>query len=802
MKGCSCTIFGSHERFYMTQKKTYLSWLLGLICAFSLMIVFLITSVEAVAYWTPHYYENEYTRYQVADDVHMEMDDLLSVTDEMMAYLRGSRDDLNIDTVVDGMPREFFNAREKAHMADVRNLFLGGLALRRLCLFLAAASVALLALLKVPLKHLLPRMLCAGTVLFLGVTALLAGIISTDFTKYFIIFHKIFFTNDLWQLDPRTDLLINIVPEPFFMDTAARIGITFFLMTGTLFLLCLACILRERRRGKPGAENSGGGSSSGSSSHPAAPDLNTKMAGSTGSKLSLFLIGTLLLSLLAAPMQALASTEWPSDISIDSDAGIVMDANTGVVLYGKNIHETYSPASITKVLTSLIVLEHCSLDETVTFSESAVYNVESNSSSAGYDTGDTASVKDCLYALLLKSANEAANALAEHVAGSADAFAVLMNEKAAELGCQDSHFANPSGLNNEEHYVSAYDMALITRAAFENPTFAKIVETTYYKLPPNQKNPEGQGISPGNKLVKKNWPQYYRPDVLGGKTGYTSIALNTLVNGARQGDTTLITVILHSNNTQYEDTSRLLDFGFNNFQSVKIADYDQTFSNIGKDLKIADVSTAGGESLSIDPDSRVVLPKTADFSETTNSFDYEVPAGAPNGTIACVTYSLGEHKVGQAYLTLTDSSQTAADIPEKLVSQAATSAAQDSSDTALSNGSSEALPLSNPPESAANQENGSTGKSFGQLFHISVRVPPAFIAALTAILVVIGAVTAGIRFLQMQRRQEEDALAERRRRRAERLRDSGMSQADFDLMMQDRRTALAKKRKKRSHKSS
>ena len=100
----------------MTQKKTSLSWLLGLICAFSLMIVFLITSVEAVAYWTPHYYENEYTRYQVADDVHMEMDDLLYVTDEMMAYLRGSRDDLNIDTVVDGTPREFFNAREKAHM--------------------------------------------------------------------------------------------------------------------------------------------------------------------------------------------------------------------------------------------------------------------------------------------------------------------------------------------------------------------------------------------------------------------------------------------------------------------------------------------------------------------------------------------------------------------------------------------------------------------------------------------------------------------------------------------------------------
>lgn len=232
----------------MTQKKTYLSWLLGLICAFSLMIVFLITSVEAVAYWTPHYYENEYTRYQVADDVHMEMDDLLYVTDEMMAYLRGSRDDLNIDTVVDGTPREFFNAREKAHMADVRNLFLGGLALRRLCLFLAAASVALLALFKVPLKHLLPRMLCAGTVLFLGVTALLAGIISTDFTKYFIIFHKIFFTNDLWILDPSTDLLINIVPEPFFVDTAVRIAVTYGISVIAVFSACVIWLKKQKKQ--------------------------------------------------------------------------------------------------------------------------------------------------------------------------------------------------------------------------------------------------------------------------------------------------------------------------------------------------------------------------------------------------------------------------------------------------------------------------------------------------------------------------------------------------------------------------
>lgn len=748
---------------YMRQRNTILSWFLGLICALCLMIVFLITSVEAVAYWTPDYYKTEYTRYHVADDVHMEMDDLLHVTDEMMSYLRGNRDDLNVETVVNGEHREFFNDREKAHMADVRGLFLGGLMLRRICLILAAASVALLALLKIPLKKLLPKMICVGTVIFLVLTAVLAGIISTNFTKYFIIFHKIFFTNDLWMLDPRTDLLINIVPEPFFMDTAARIGIMFCIMTGALFIICLTCTLYGRYK---------------------------------SNKLSLFLIAMLSFSVFFSPMKAMASTDWPQDISIDSDAGIVMDADTGVVLYGKNIHETYSPASITKVLTALIVLEHCSLDETVTFSENAVYNVESNSSSAGYDTGDTASVKDCLYALLLKSANESANALAEHVAGSCDDFAILMNEKAAELGCKDSHFANPSGLNNEEHYVSAYDMALITRAAFENPTFEKIVGTTYYKLPPNQKNPEGQGISPGNKMVKKNWPKYYRADVIGGKTGYTSIALNTLVNGARQGDTTLITVILHSSNTQYEDTIRLLDYGFNNFHSVKIADCDQTFSNIGNDLKIGGITANNKESLAIDTDSRIILPKTADFSEATVSLDYEIPENAPANTIACVNYSLGDHAVGQAYLTLTDNSQTN-DIPEELLSQETPSVGEIGS-ASLTGKSPEALPLSNPPDTAESFDSTKENKSLGQLFHISLRIPPAFIAGLTAILVIAGLITVIIRFIQMQQKQEEYSLAERRRRRAERLRDSGMSEADFDLMMQDRRNQQRENNKRRS----
>ncbi|MBT9776208.1 TIGR01906 family membrane protein [Clostridium sp. MCC353] len=224
-----------------------IQYFLGILAAFCLMIVLLITSVEAVAYWTPGYYEKEYAKYNVTEDVHMEMEDLLDVTHEMMQFLRGDREDLHVMTIVNGQEREFFNQREIAHMEDVKGLFVGALVLRRICLLTAAACILVMFLLKGSAKKILPRTLCAGTGLFFAVLLLLAGIISTDFNKYFVIFHEIFFNNDLWILDPATDLLINIVPEPFFMDTAARIGITYGISAAVLFLVCLYFILRDKK---------------------------------------------------------------------------------------------------------------------------------------------------------------------------------------------------------------------------------------------------------------------------------------------------------------------------------------------------------------------------------------------------------------------------------------------------------------------------------------------------------------------------------------------------------------------------
>jgi len=224
-----------------------LQYAVGIIFALCLMTVLLFTSVEAAVYWVPGYFEKEYAKYQVTEAVSMNMDDLLDVTDQMMAYLRGNREDLHVETTMGGVHREFFNAREIAHMEDVRGLFLGALALRRGCLAVMALCLVLLALLKTDFKRTFPRALCGGTGLFFGVSLVVAAIISTDFTRYFILFHHMFFKNDLWILNPATDMLINIVPEGFFRDTVFLIGSIYFISVFIIFAVCIFFIRRYRK---------------------------------------------------------------------------------------------------------------------------------------------------------------------------------------------------------------------------------------------------------------------------------------------------------------------------------------------------------------------------------------------------------------------------------------------------------------------------------------------------------------------------------------------------------------------------
>ena len=245
---------------------------------------------------------------------------------------------------------------------------------------------------------------------------------------------------------------------------------------------------------------------------------------------------------------------------IQAQGAVLMDAATGNLLYSKEAETKFYPASITKLMTALLVAEKCSLDDTVTFSKTAVTNLESGAVTLGLVEGDKLTVRQSLYGLLLKSANEVANGLAEHTAGSISKFADMMNARAKELGCTNTNFVNPNGLNNSNHYTTPHDMALIARAAFQNGTVSKIASTLSYQIPATQKA-AARTISLGHKMLYPNDARYYQ-GVIGGKTGYTSLAGNTLVTCAERDGVRLIAVIMKSKATQYTDTSALRDYGF------------------------------------------------------------------------------------------------------------------------------------------------------------------------------------------------------------------------------------------------
>lgn len=207
-----------------------------------LVTALLVTSFQAAAYGDPSYgfYEREYEKYRVTESLDMEMEDVMDVTEYMMAYLIGEEDELSVITDVDGQTQDFFNEQDRLHMLDVRNLFLGGLALRRVLLFAAAALLALLVILRGDWRRILPRAYFTALCIFLVMTAGLGLLFASDFTKYFTIFHEIFFTNDLWLFDPATDYMIRMLPEGFFYDMVMRIGAIF---TGLLLLLAAVFLI-------------------------------------------------------------------------------------------------------------------------------------------------------------------------------------------------------------------------------------------------------------------------------------------------------------------------------------------------------------------------------------------------------------------------------------------------------------------------------------------------------------------------------------------------------------------------------
>lgn len=251
--------------------------------------------------------------------------------------------------------------------------------------------------------------------------------------------------------------------------------------------------------------------------------------------------------------------------TVNAEAALLLDLNTGQILYEKDIHKKLAPASTTKVLTALIVLERCKLDDIVTVGKNPPFE---DGSKIYLAEGETITVKNLLYAMMLDSANDAALAFAEHISGSKEAFAILMNAKAKELGCKDSNFVNPNGLYDDNHYTTAYDLALISKKAMENPILREIVSTRSYKIAPTNKQPEIRYIHNRNKIIGSNRYKYEGADGL--KNGYTEKSKNTLLASASRGGRRLLAVELKDDHYIYNDAIKLLDYGFNQFRSESV----------------------------------------------------------------------------------------------------------------------------------------------------------------------------------------------------------------------------------------
>jgi len=380
------------------------------------------------------------------------------------------------------------------------------------------------------------------------------------------------------------------------------------------------------------------------------------------------IICVLLMSALICPAFSVctfALEAWPSDCYVASEGACLIDARSGVVLFAKNADEPYYPASITKVLTALITIENCdNLSEQVTFSYDAVHIEEENSTIIGASEGDRLSVLDCLYCLLFQSANEVANALAEHVGAKhpelkgegendRDVFVKMMNMKAEELGCRGSHFHNPSGLTDENHYTTAYDMCLIMAAAIRNDTFLDIESRTYWTHAPIRRYPDANDpwntVYPKHLMLKRNSSQFYR-GAIAGKTGYTMNAGNTLVTACERDGMVLAACVLNAHANHYNDTHRLFDFGFENFSSLKLTDYDNTNNVIEHDFEVAGVPVIDSVTIGIDQDTRITIPKAGSFAEVSKTIRTE--SAAVPGALAEMIYTYGDRQVGSADLKL------------------------------------------------------------------------------------------------------------------------------------------------------
>ena len=330
-----------------------------------------------------------------------------------------------------------------------------------------------------------------------------------------------------------------------------------------------------------------------------------------------------------APEYSTTTPENLYDEQIVASSFILMERESGEILRSRNADTLMYPASTTKILTALIALQFCDdLDATLVVSETANALPE-DASVVPFKTGETITLRDALYGMLLRSGNEAANAVAEFVSGDINSFVALMNQTAQNIGCTSTNFVNPSGLHNEVHYTTAYDLALMMDAALDNETFRSIIASTSYTLSSTDMNPSREITNSDFHILPEN--DYYYRYSIGGKTGFTNEAGYCLVEAAEKNGVELIAVILYSGKySRWPDTSRLFEYGFTKYKSItpeeiynanptelQLSGFDTSDENLGKvELRIEAVDPT--RSVSITGPVAEVDAIAADYAAYTN----------------------------------------------------------------------------------------------------------------------------------------------------------------------------------------
>ena len=350
---------------------------------------------------------------------------------------------------------------------------------------------------------------------------------------------------------------------------------------------------------------------------------------------------------------------WPQGPAIAAEAACLMDADTGVILYNKNMDKVEFPASTTKVLTCLVALENSSLDEMVTFSKEAVFGIDRGSSNVGMDVGQSITMEEAIYCIMLASANEVASAVAEHVGGSIEGFCEMMNARAKELGCTNTHFANANGLPNDEHYTTAHDLALIAKAFNSNDTLVRIAGTTKYSVKATATQPDTFDMVNHHKMYPGQ--QYAYEYLSWGKTGYTNAARQTLVSSAEKNGFKLVCVVMRDEKPyQYTDTHDLFEYGFANFKKEYIADNETEYNIASSDFFDTDSDIFGNSTplLTLNTSGVCIIPKNATFDNLNSTISYDDLDPDKPKSIANIRYFFEDQYVGGTTVDIYTNVQT------------------------------------------------------------------------------------------------------------------------------------------------